>query len=101
MPRILRAEPRAPSKTVGSRTAQLLTALLDNLDNLHAPRRREHHRVAAGVGAEYDPTCQNVKPVRLIDYALGLGVGAVVRLGYPLDLYQIAAGGSGSPSWFS
>jgi predicted transcriptional regulator of viral defense system len=35
---------------------------------------------------------QDVKPVRLIDYALRLGVGAVVRrLGYLLDFYQIAA----------
>lgn len=35
---------------------------------------------------------QEVKPVRLIDYALRLGVGAVVRrLGYLLDFYQIAA----------
>lgn len=35
---------------------------------------------------------QDVNPVRLIDYALRLGVGAVVRrLGYLLDLYQIAA----------
>ncbi len=35
---------------------------------------------------------QDVKSVRLIDYALRLGVGAVVRrLGYLLDLYQIAA----------
>ncbi len=35
---------------------------------------------------------QDVKPVRLIDYARRLGVGAVVRrLGYLLDLYQIAA----------
>jgi len=34
----------------------------------------------------------SVKPVRLIDYALRLGVGAVVRrLGYLLDFYQIAA----------
>lgn len=30
MPRILRAEPKAPSKTVGSRTAQLLTALYES-----------------------------------------------------------------------
>jgi predicted transcriptional regulator of viral defense system len=30
MPRILRAEPEAPSKTVGSRTAQLLTALYES-----------------------------------------------------------------------
>jgi len=35
---------------------------------------------------------QDVKPVRLIDYALRLGVGAVIRrLGYLLDLYQMAA----------
>lgn len=35
---------------------------------------------------------QDLKPVRLIDYALRLGVGAVVRrLGYLLDFYQIAA----------
>jgi predicted transcriptional regulator of viral defense system len=35
---------------------------------------------------------QDMKPGRLIDYALRLGVGAVVRrLGYLLDLYQIAA----------
>jgi len=35
---------------------------------------------------------QDVKPVRLIDYALRLGVGAVIRrLGYLLDFYQIAA----------
>jgi len=35
---------------------------------------------------------QDEKPVRLIDYALRLGVGAVVRrLGYLLDFYQIAA----------
>jgi len=35
---------------------------------------------------------QDVKSVRLIDYALRLGVGAVVRrLGYLLDFYQIAA----------
>jgi predicted transcriptional regulator of viral defense system len=35
---------------------------------------------------------KDVKPVRLIDYALRLGIGAVVRrLGYLLDLYQIAA----------
>jgi len=35
---------------------------------------------------------RDVKPVRLIDYALRLGVGAVVRrLGYLLDFYQIAA----------
>jgi predicted transcriptional regulator of viral defense system len=35
---------------------------------------------------------QHVKPGRLTDYALRLGVGAVVRrLGYLLDLYQIAA----------
>ncbi len=30
MPRILRAEPKAPSKTVGSRTAQLVTALYES-----------------------------------------------------------------------
>lgn len=35
---------------------------------------------------------QDVKSVRLIDYAVRLGVGAVVRrLGYLLDFYQIAA----------
>jgi predicted transcriptional regulator of viral defense system len=35
---------------------------------------------------------KDVKPVRLIDYALRLGVGAVVRrLGYLLDFYQMAA----------
>jgi len=35
---------------------------------------------------------KDVKPVRLIDYALRLGVGAVIRrLGYLLDLYQMAA----------
>jgi predicted transcriptional regulator of viral defense system len=35
---------------------------------------------------------EDVKPSRLIDYALRLGIGAVVRrLGYLLDLYQIAA----------
>jgi len=35
---------------------------------------------------------QDIRPERLIDYALRLGVGAVVRrLGYLLDFYQIAA----------
>lgn len=35
---------------------------------------------------------EDVKPGRLIDYALRLGVGAVVRgLGYLLDLHRIAA----------
>ena len=35
---------------------------------------------------------KDVKPVRLMDYALRLGVGAVVRRpGYLLGLYQIAA----------
>ncbi len=37
---------------------------------------------------------EDVKPGRLIDYALRLGVGAVVRrLGYLLDSYRLAAPG--------